>query len=90
MPFDRTFGGRVVPESAGGTGVLGLLEAWRSFDWAARIRLVKVYLKTGAIQVAVSALFLGVVYGELRFIMGDALDKMVADYAARVNDQSHT
>ena len=90
VPFDRTFGGRVVPESAGGTGVLGLLEAWRSFDWAARIRLVKIYLKTGATQVAVSVLFLGAVYGELRFIMGDSLDKMMADYAARVNDQSHT
>lgn len=90
VPFDRTFGGRVVAESAGGKGVLGLLEAWRSFDWSARIRLVKIYLKTGAIQATVSILFLGVVYGELRFIMGDSLDKMVAAYAARVNDQSHT
>lgn len=90
VPFDRTFGGRVVAESAGGKGVLGLLEAWRSFDWAARIRLVKIYLKTGAIQAAISILFLGVVYGELRLIMGDSLDKMMAAYAERVNDQSHT
>lgn len=90
VPFDRTFGGRVVPESAGGQGVLGLFEAWRSFDWAARIRLVKIYLKTGAIQAAVGILFLGVVYGELRFIMGDSLDKMVAAYAGRVSDESHT
>lgn len=90
VPFDRTFGGRVVAESAGGKGVLGLLEAWRSFDWAARIRLVKIHLKIGAIQAAVSFLFLGVVYGEMRLIMGDAFDKMVGDLAARINDQSHT
>ncbi|SLM34958.1 hypothetical protein LPUS_03950 [Lasallia pustulata] len=90
VPFDRTFGGRVVAESAGGKGVLGLLEAWRSFDWAARIRLVKIYLKTGAIQVAVSVLFLGLVYGELRLIMGNTLDKMVATYAEQINSHSRT
>ena len=90
VPFDRTFGGRVVPESAGGSGVLGVFEAWKSFDWAARIRLVKIYAKTIAIQIAVSVLFLGIVYGEMRLIMGDTLDRMIAAYADRVNDQSHT
>ena len=66
-----------MPEVVGGTGKLEIMEAWRSFDWAARIRLIKVYVKTFAMQVALTALFAGVILGELQLIMGDELQKMI-------------
>ena len=77
VPFDRTFGGKVVPEIVGGTGKLGLMDAWKTFDWAARIRLLKVYVKTFAMQVALTTLFAGVIFAELYLIMGDELQKMM-------------
>lgn len=78
VPFDRTFNGKVVPEVVGGTGKLEIMDAWRTFDWAARIRLLKVYVKTFAMQVALTALFAGVVFAELQLIMGDELQKMIS------------
>lgn len=57
--MDRTFGGRVVSEADGGSGQLGIREAWQSFDWAARIRLLKLYGKLGAIQLAIVSCFIG-------------------------------
>ncbi len=77
IPFDRTFGGKVIPEIVGGSGKLGIIEAWRSFEWAARIRLVKVYGKMFAMQAAVTVLFAGVCLAELQLIMGDELQKMI-------------
>ena len=78
VPFDRTFGGKVVPEILGGSGRVAMLEAWKSFDWNARVRLIKLYAKIFAIQSALSIMFVMVVVGELKLIMGDQLDQMVA------------
>ena len=75
VPFDRTFGGRVEPELVGGTGCVGMLDAWKTFDWAARIRLIKLYVKVTALQIATIFFFIGVLVGELKLIMGDDLDK---------------
>lgn len=77
VPFDRTFGGRVQPMVTGGSGRVGMLDAWRTFDWAARIRLVKLYVKIFAIQVATVFMFIAVIVGELRLILGDDLHKAV-------------
>ncbi|KAL1620606.1 hypothetical protein SLS54_005962 [Diplodia seriata] len=52
VPFDRTFGGKVVPKVLGGSGAIGFMDAWRSFNREARIRVVKLYLKIFAISVA--------------------------------------
>lgn len=52
VPFDRTFGGKTEPN-----GVLGMLDAWRSFDGASRIRLLKAYFKAAAIQIALTMFF---------------------------------
>ncbi|KAI9775132.1 MAG: hypothetical protein M1835_005927 [Candelina submexicana] len=73
VPFDRSFGGKVTPEVVGGSGKLGILEAWKSFDWAARIRLMKLYGKIAAIQVIVTMMFVAIVGAELKMIMGDNL-----------------
>ncbi|CAG8284525.1 unnamed protein product [Penicillium salamii] len=56
VPFDRSFGGKVSPAITGGSGKIGLMDAWTTFDWAARVRFAKVIGKTFAIQVALVVL----------------------------------
>ena len=58
VSFDRTFGGLVVPESEGGNGKLMLLDAWKSFDWNARVRLIKVWAKMTLILALITVMFL--------------------------------
>ncbi|KAI9804192.1 MAG: hypothetical protein M1825_001594 [Sarcosagium campestre] len=60
VPFDRSFGGKVVSEANGGTGILRFVDAWKSFDWHARRRLLKVYLSVIAIQVGLAIAFVTV------------------------------
>jgi len=88
VPFDRTFGGKVVPEVLGGSGKLGILEAWKSFGWASRIRLMKVYVKVIAMQAVLHLLFQVIMLGELQLIMGDVLQKMIAVAKNHVDGQS--
>lgn len=73
VPFDRSFGGKVQPSIIGGSGKIGLLDAWKTFDWDARIRFVKVTLKTAAIEVAIVALATILVVGQIGMIRGDIL-----------------
>lgn len=77
VPFDRTFNGKVVPEILGGSGCVGMREAWKSFDWNGRIRLVKVYAKVFSMQVALLMIFIITATAELRIILGDQLDKVI-------------
>lgn len=75
VPFDRTFNGFVVPESAGGKGTLGLLDAWRSFDWPARVGLVKLFAKVVILQIMVS-IVMGTALGvELRLLLPGVLPR---------------
>ena len=76
VPFDRTFGGKVEPEIVGGSGCVSMLDAWKTFDWSARIRLIKLYVKVAALQVVTTIMFMFIFVGELRLIMGDDLNKM--------------
>ena len=69
VPFDRTFGGKVIPEIVGGSGTIGMLEAWTSFDWSARVRLVKAYVKTFAIVFAMCTFFTILLIAETAFVM---------------------
>ncbi|CAL8581768.1 hypothetical protein XPA_007453 [Xanthoria parietina] len=71
VPFDRTFGGKVQPQVVGGTGVVSILDAWKTFDWAARFRLVKLYAKIFAIQVSTTILFVLFAVFQVRMINGD-------------------
>lgn len=59
VPFDRFFGGKVVSAIVGGSGVLSMMDAWRTFNWNSRVRLVKAYLKVAAIQIALTLFFTG-------------------------------
>ncbi|KAH0556032.1 hypothetical protein GP486_006025 [Trichoglossum hirsutum] len=65
VPFDRTFRGKVVPEIVGGSGVVGILDAWRTFGWSSRIRLLRVYAKVAAIQIALFTLFVIAMFTEI-------------------------
>ncbi|PKY01027.1 hypothetical protein P168DRAFT_292932 [Aspergillus campestris IBT 28561] len=72
VPFDRSFGGKVVPAILGGSGKLGIADAWRTFDRAARIRYVKAIAKGFAIMFAfafvyVAALCAVLVGGGVKF-----------------------
>ncbi|KAL9579399.1 MAG: hypothetical protein Q9212_005135 [Teloschistes hypoglaucus] len=71
IPFDRSFGGKVQPEIIGGKGVVGMLDAWRTFGWAARIRLVKLYAKIAVMQFSTSVFFVMLAVAEVRLINGD-------------------
>ncbi|KAL8789135.1 MAG: hypothetical protein Q9195_006955 [Heterodermia aff. obscurata] len=77
VPFDRTFGGKVEPTIVGGSGCVSMLDAWKTFDWASRIRLIKLYVKVIALQVVTTLFFIGVFVGEARLIMGDDFNKVV-------------
>ena len=77
VPFDRTFGGKVVPQILGGSGAVSMFDAWKTFDRSARVRLLKLYAKIFLIQAVTTILFIIVVVGELRLIMGDDLLKAV-------------
>jgi hypothetical protein len=80
VPFDRSFGGKVIPEIVGGSGVIGILDAWKTFDWNARVRLVKAYVKVFAMQMALTMLFMGVVVAQLFIIIGKSdLKKIIND-----------
>lgn len=76
VPFDRTFAGKVEPAITGGSGCVSMLDAWKTFDWAARLRLVKLYVKIFAIQCATTIFFVFVLLGELRLILGDDIHKV--------------
>ncbi|OQE42875.1 hypothetical protein PENCOP_c003G01234 [Penicillium coprophilum] len=62
VPFDRSFGGKVSPAITGGSGKIGLMDAWTTFDWAARVRFAKVIGKTFAMQMALG-FFAALVFG---------------------------
>lgn len=64
VPFDRTFGGKVVPEIVGGSGMIGAMDAWKTFDRPAFTRLIKAYAKCFAMVIATSFLFIGVLVAE--------------------------
>jgi len=73
VPFDRSFGGKVTPVILGGAGKIGMLEAWKSFSWSSRIRLIKLVGKVFAIIVAVWILFSMVLIGEAHLFLGDQI-----------------
>lgn len=75
VPFDRTFGGRVQPRSEGGDGIVSMLDAWRTFDWAARVRLIILFAKIFAIEFATTLFFGGLMLAQLLYILGPNLGK---------------
>jgi hypothetical protein len=87
VPFDRSFGGKVIPASSGGSGVISYREAWSTFDWNSRIRLLKVYLKAAAMQFALCIWIFICVTAQLYVILGKDFQKMVdiARYSQQID-----
>ncbi|KIV95010.1 hypothetical protein PV10_02718 [Exophiala mesophila] len=77
VPFDRTFGGKTTPTILGGQGKIGLVEAWRSFAWASRMRLVKLMIKVAVIMMSVWVLFTIVLVTEAHLLFGDRLGEVM-------------
>jgi hypothetical protein len=77
VPFDRSFGGKVEPEIVGGSGVLGMVDAWKTFDWAGRVRLVKAYAKVFGMQIGASLLFTGIIAAQLFIIVGNNWSRLM-------------
>ena len=81
VPFDRSFGGKVTPAIIGGAGKIGLLEAWKSFPWSSRVRLLKLVGKVFAMIVAVWILFSMVLIGEAHLLLGDQMGEVMKTIA---------
>jgi len=77
VPFDRSFGGKVIPEIVGGTGVVGVRDAWKTFDWNSRVRLAKTYVKTIAMETAIVIMMVSALVGQLVLILGDDFHKLI-------------
>lgn len=82
IPFDRTFGGKVVSRMVGGTGKIGFLDAWRSFNWEARRRLIKLFVKVFFILTGMLLVIMHVLIAEVFVVMGPALGKLLSQAKA--------
>ncbi|KAL4963497.1 uncharacterized protein BDV14DRAFT_176659 [Aspergillus stella-maris] len=69
VPFDRSFGGKVEP-SVVGSGVLSIVDAWKTFDRDGWKRYIKALVKGALIQAGVGILFTTLIVAE---IFGGAL-----------------
>ncbi|QDS67737.1 hypothetical protein FKW77_005990 [Venturia effusa] len=77
--FDRSFGGRLTQAGTSAT----LREAWQSFTWESRRRLIKLYVKFFFIMSVVMLVFVHVLTLELCIIAG----KEVREYARSVHQE---
>lgn len=77
VPFDRSFGGKVAPAILGGSGRLSIVDAWKTFDRAARMRYFKVIAKVFVIEAVLVVGFAVAFVGEIYMIGGDAIHKMM-------------
>ncbi|KAH0281291.1 hypothetical protein KCU91_g369, partial [Aureobasidium melanogenum] len=78
VPFDRTFNGAtnmIALDSRAGRKSL-FIEAWRSFDMASRIRLVKFFVKEASIELFFSVCA-GIAIGAQMFALGLSKDNVV-------------
>jgi hypothetical protein len=82
VPFDRTFGGKVVSQMVGGNGKIGFLDAWRSFNWEARRRLIKLFLKSFFILTGMFLVIIHVLVAEVFVVMGPALGQLLSQAKA--------
>lgn len=77
VPFDKTFGGRVVPESLGGKGAVDARVAWRTFGQQSRMNLFKAYGKVMMMEIVLVLAFCVAICAELVMIMGNDIRKFI-------------
>lgn len=78
VPFDRTFGGKVVAEEFGGSGVLSMKDAWKTFDQESRFRVMKIFLKLFGINILIVAGGLGLMTLVVSFMDTESAIKVLA------------
>ena len=78
VPFDRSFGGKVTPMIVGGSGKIGLLDAWKTFSWEARRRFIGLMAKVVAISTAVTVLFCMVLSAEVALFADSQTKELLA------------
>lgn len=78
VPFDRTFGGKAVAKILGGTGCVSFMDAWRSFNWEARRRLIKMYIKGFMCIAALAFVLVHVIVLVAFTVMGSELGKFLS------------
>jgi hypothetical protein len=71
VEFDRSFQGRTTPEIVGGQGKIGIVEAWKSYPRASRVRLLKLMGKVAGVMTAAWLGFVVVVVAETHLLLGD-------------------
>lgn len=75
VPFDRSFGGKVTPEIVGGQGKIGIVDAWRSFNWGSRMRFLNVVGRVFLLQIAVSMVFAVLLITQVFVFFGDRIQQ---------------
>ncbi|QKX64528.1 uncharacterized protein TRUGW13939_11703 [Talaromyces rugulosus] len=75
VPFDRSFGGKVTPEIVGGQGKIGIVDAWRSFNWGSRMRFLNVVGRVFLLQIAVSLVFALALISQVFIFFGDRIQQ---------------
>jgi hypothetical protein len=73
VPFDRSFGGK-----ASSAGKIGFLDAWRSFNWEARRRLIKLFAKVFLILTGFVFLIVHVLVAEAFIVVGPQLGEVLS------------
>jgi hypothetical protein len=82
VPFDRSFGGK-----ATSAGKIGFLDAWRSFNWEARRRLIKLFAKVFFILTGVMFVLMHVLVAEAFIVLGPQLGEVLS--AAKAEGWAH-
>ncbi|RMZ88271.1 hypothetical protein DV736_g4501, partial [Chaetothyriales sp. CBS 134916] len=77
VSFDRTFGGKTTPTIIGGSGKIGIVEAWRSFPWASRVRLLKLVAKVALIVLSVWIAMLLTLTIEAHILLSESLGQVL-------------
>ncbi|KAI1172885.1 ubiquitin carrier protein [Nemania sp. FL0916] len=72
VPFDRSFGGKVVPAIVGGKGYIGMVDAWKSLSRGSWLRIVKLYVKIFFVAVAFSFALVAVLIPEYIIIANNS------------------
>lgn len=70
IPFDRTFGGKFVPASLGGTGTISFMDAWRSFE--GRWRVFMLFIKSCLIIFFITIIICLAIGLEVSAILGNS------------------
>jgi len=85
IPFDRTFAGKVTSKLLGGTGAIGFVDAWKSFNWEARRRVLMVCLKSICIESIFVIAFVHIIILEVWVFLGAAYMQYMVSQAAKQN-----